>query len=328
MNNYSPLYEFKGDVRAASAPSHDNDLVRKQDVSGLGFISSIDGGSSSYLEVVAGALKVKNLLVTDVIVDTTSANLAAYISTSPSLQKGDIVILTAPADKLMYIVKSGTGSNSADYQEIQSSITAAELAALLTGGAGISVSNAGVIAIDFSEFDTDNITQGSTNKWYASSLFNTDFNSKNTDNLTEGSSNLYYTDARWDSRLGSKNTDNLTEGSSNLYYTNARAQGAFTYGDGIKHAGGTISIDEGAGLQIAGAKVEIDNAYFRFEAGNQTLVADTFLTINHNLGLKYVQVSAYVSNVLIHLDVELVDNNNLKVKSVEGLTGAYIIVSI
>ena len=330
MQNFSPVYEFKGAVRAASAPSHNDDLVRKQDAAGLSYISSIHSDSEDYVEVDAGgALKIKNLLVTDVVVDGTAANLAAYVGTSPSHQKGDIVILTSPADKLMYIVKSGDGSNSADYQEIQSSITAAEIAGLLTGGTGISVSAAGAIAIDFTEFNTDNISQGSTNKWYASSLFNTDFNAKSTDNLTEGSSNLYYTDARWDSRLSSKTSDNLTEGSSNLYFTNARAQGAFTYGDGIKHNAGTLAIDEGAGLLIAGGKVEVDSAFFRYQASNQSLTANTFLTINHNLGEKYVHISVYDSaNKEIQVDKELVDTNNCKIKSVDAMTGVYIIVSI
>jgi hypothetical protein len=41
-----------------------------------------------------------------------------------------------------------------------------------------------------------------------------------TDSVSEGSSNLYYSDARFDTRLGTKTTDNLTEGSSNLYFSN------------------------------------------------------------------------------------------------------------
>jgi len=48
-----------------------------------------------------------------------------------------------------------------------------------------------------------------------------------TDDLTEGSTNLYYTSTRanadFDTRLATKDTDNLSEGSTNLYYTNARA---------------------------------------------------------------------------------------------------------
>ena len=54
-----------------------------------------------------------------------------------------------------------------------------------------------------------------------------DISNFNTNSLTEGSSNLYYTttraDADFDTRIATKNTDNLSEGSTNLYYTNARA---------------------------------------------------------------------------------------------------------
>ena len=43
-----------------------------------------------------------------------------------------------------------------------------------------------------------------------------------TDDLSEGSSNLYFTNARADARISAANTDDLSEGSSNLYYTDAR----------------------------------------------------------------------------------------------------------
>lgn len=69
--------------------------------------------------------------------------------------------------------------------------------------------------------DTDDISEGASNKYYATSLFNTDLATKTTDNLTEGSSNFYYTEARFDTSLATKTTTNLSEG-SNLYYTDAR----------------------------------------------------------------------------------------------------------
>ena len=45
-----------------------------------------------------------------------------------------------------------------------------------------------------------------------------------TDDLSEGSSNLYFTNARADARILAATTDDLSEGSSNLYYTDARSQ--------------------------------------------------------------------------------------------------------
>jgi len=281
FNNYAPQYIFKGQVQSDTAPSANNDLVRKQDVSGLSYISSIASGSSSYLSVTNGELSVSNLLVTDVIVNTTDASLSAYITNSASgdnLGVGDIVILTAPTDNLMYIVKAGTGSQASDYEEIQSSLTSAEIVALLTGGTGISVASNGTIAIDFTEFDTDSITEGSSNLFYSSSLFDTDFGGKSTSDLSEGS-NLYYTDARartavsasgdlsynnstgvfnvvtykssdFDLDFGGKDTDDLSEGSTNQYFTDARARASLSGGSGISYdsSTGQISVDSGDGL--------------------------------------------------------------------------------
>jgi len=47
-----------------------------------------------------------------------------------------------------------------------------------------------------------------------------------TDDLSEGSSNLYFTNARADARISAANTDSLSEGSSNLYHTTARVNSA------------------------------------------------------------------------------------------------------
>ena len=312
FNNYAPQYVFKGQVQSDTAPSANNDLVRKQDVSGLSFISSISGSSSNYLSVDAsGALSVSNLLVTDVVVNTTDATLSAYISNSASgdnLGVGDIVILTAPAANLMYIVKSGTGSQASDYEEIQSSLTAAEIVALLTGGTGISISGAGSIAIDFSEFDTDSISEGSSNFYYTEARFNTSLSGKSTGDLSEGS-NLYYTDARsraavsaggdltYNSGTGQfsvttykstdfntdflgKSTSHLQEG-SNLYYTDARARAAFSSGSGISINGsGQVSqrINADKGLLFDAANNDAlalsISSDFAFDPSNGQLLLD------------------------------------------------------
>ena len=64
---------------------------------------------------------------------------------------------------------------------------------------------------------TDDLAEGSTNKYYATSLFNTDFATKTTDDLTEGSNNLYFSNTN----LATSSTTHLPEG-TNLYYTDAR----------------------------------------------------------------------------------------------------------
>jgi len=44
--------------------------------------------------------------------------------------------------------------------------------------------------------DTDDVSEGATNKYYASSLFDADLATKDTDDLAEGATNLYFTEAR------------------------------------------------------------------------------------------------------------------------------------
>ena len=92
-----------------------------------------------------------------------------------------------------------------------------------------------------------------------------------TDDVAEGSTNKYYTDERVDDRLNAVivagtgvtkvyddaantytlsvtqvdiNSDNVTEGSTNLFTTAARTRTHFTYGTGITHSGGTLSVTQ------------------------------------------------------------------------------------
>jgi hypothetical protein len=103
---------------------------------------------------------------------------------------------------------------------------------------------------------TDNLAQGSTNKYYATSLFAADLAATTTDALSQGSTNKYWSNTLFDNRLSATTslpniitlanlsfsatqltnfgnpfyiffhgttTDALTEGTNNKYFTNARA---------------------------------------------------------------------------------------------------------
>ena len=62
---------------------------------------SIEGGSTGYLEIVNGTeIKVKQLLVSSVTVDTVDSTLAAWLVSNPShdLEEGDVLILTSATD--------------------------------------------------------------------------------------------------------------------------------------------------------------------------------------------------------------------------------------
>lgn len=125
--------------------------------------------------------------------------------------------------------------------------------------------------IGLTAFDTDDLTEGSTNKYYATSLFNADLATKTTSDLTEGT-NLYYTtgraDSAFDDRLTTKTTSDLTEG-SNLYYTTGRADSAFDVRLALKT---TDNLSEGS-----------TNLYYTTDRAD----SDAKNAVNNGTGLSY-----------------------------------------
>ena len=118
------------------------------------------------------------------------------------------------------------------------------------------------------------------------------------------------------------NTDDITEagGATNLFFTNERAREAISADPA---AGNMVQYDDATG------EILVRKSDFRKTFAPQNLTANTFATLNHQLGEKIVHVSAYDSSGnLVQLDVQLVDNNNVKVKSVINVTGAEIVVSL
>lgn len=104
---------------------------------------------------------------------------------------------------------------------------------------------------------TDELPEGTTNKYYTdartNSAFDTRLAAKTTSNLNEGS-NLYYTTARVnsdiDTRLATKTTSNLAEG-TNLYYTTARSNSDF---DGRLATKSTTNLTEGTNQYFTTAR--------------------------------------------------------------------------
>jgi hypothetical protein len=114
-------------------------------------------------------------------------------------------------------------------------------------------------------------------------------------------------------------TSVVSEG-SNLYFTQARARQS-------------VQADPAAGNMLtynnASGDILVPMSKFRKSFVPQSLTANTWATLQHNLNVKQVHVSAYDSTGnLIQLDVQLIDNNNLKIKSVINVTNAEVVVSI
>lgn len=114
-------------------------------------------------------------------------------------------------------------------------------------------------------------------------------------------------------------TSVVSEG-SNLYFTQARARQSV---QADPAAGNLLTFNQSTGDML------VPLSKFRKSFVPQSLTANTWATLQHNLNIKHVHVSAYdVSGNLVQLDVQLVDNNNLKVKSTINVTNAEIVVSI
>ena len=96
------------------------------------------------------------------------------------------------------------------------------VAALINGGTGISATyndsgNILSISADFTEFDTDNVVEGSSNKYHTQARVRNSF-TYGTGIQHDGSGGLQVTQS-------DINTDNITEGSTNLFITAARTRG-------------------------------------------------------------------------------------------------------
>jgi len=102
-----------------------------------------------------------------------------------------------------------------------------------------------------------------------------------TDDLTEGSTNLYYTDARADARIAAATTDDLTEGSTNLYYTDARARSAVSVTDA--GGDGSLAYNSSTGvLTYTGPSASEVRAHF--SAGTGVTISNGQVSIGQAVG--------------------------------------------
>jgi len=201
------------------------------------------------------------------------------------------------------------------------------VSSLLIGGTGVStsyndVANSLTLSLDFTEFDTTSITEG-TNLYYtdervddrvsslliggtgvstsyndvANSLtLSLNFTEFDTTSITEGT-NLYYTQARFDTAFTAKSTTNLSEG-TNLYYTQARFDTAFT-------AKSTTNLSEGTNLYYTQAR--FDTAF--------TAKSTTNLSEGTNLYYTSTRANTDIDSRVTKSFVELLDISVGKISS-------------
>ena len=125
------------------------------------------------------------------------------------------------------------------------------VAALISGGTGISATyndagNLLTLSADFGEFDTDDVNEGSSNRYFTQARARNAFTYGN-GIQHDGSGTISVTQS-------DINTDNLTEGSTNIFFTNARARGAFSTGGDLSYnaSTGEFSFTERTDAEVNG----------------------------------------------------------------------------
>jgi hypothetical protein len=111
---------------------------------------------------------------------------------------------------------------------------------------------------DISNHDTDDLAEGTTNKYYTDSRVKDVLTGATKTNITIEtiSGDLHITA---ENGVADSDTDDLEEGATNKYFTEQRVWDSLEGGDGITFgATGTISADVAGGLHIDNAQVKID----------------------------------------------------------------------
>ena len=240
----APELIAEGVIKQKGTVSHDEHLITRGYLHS-NVLNGIHSDSANYLEVVADGgvnkLKVKPLTVTDVTVNSTQSSLANFVSnvyTGSNFQEGDIVFLTATSPIESYIHNGGTAGTADDWELINSGLSDAQIRAKFSASAGINYnSSTGEFTADQGEIKA--FFSAGTGLAYSDGQFSL---SANSDQITEGSNNLFYADSLVDAHLSggtaisysegviafNGDTDDVSEGSSNLYHTAARSRSALS----------------------------------------------------------------------------------------------------
>ena len=177
------------------------------------------------------------------------------------------------------------------------------VANLITDGVGITKSyddagNLLNIAIDFSEFDTDDIVEGSVNTF---------LNTRTTDDLSEGSTNLYFTNERVDDRV-----DSLIVGGTNISTTYSDLNNKLTFN--LDTTGGitltnnsTSDLPEGNNLYYTAARVD---ARVTYAITAQSIATESFVLsiinpISSNLSSEITRATNAESTISTNLTNEI-----------------------
>jgi len=285
MQFLAPTNVFEGVVQLDQAPTADNHAVTRAYLKANSVVG-ISADSANYAELVTvngeKQLKIKPLTITDVSVDTSAADLSAWITanyqTGQEKQEGDIIVLTAVSGRAQtWIHNGGANGDENDFTEIEgANVTDAEIRASLSASAGIDFNAAtGEFTADQGEI-RGFFSAGSGLSYDAANgafQLNTD-----TDGISEGVTNLYFTDARAQGAISvtgaglsytagqiqlTAKTDDIQEGLVNLYFEEQRVWDSLGVAAVVGPDKQMIQFDSGLGL----FNLQLSNIFAEFSAG-------------------------------------------------------------
>ena len=301
----APEVTFEGIVKQKGTVSDDQHLITRGYLHS-NVINAIHSDSANFASVVAeggvNKLKIDPLTITSVTVNSSQADLSAFISnvyTGSNFQEGDVVFLTTPSPTEAYIHNGGTAGNANDFDLLNHGLSDAQIRSKLSASAGINYdASTGAFTADQAEIKA--FFSAGTGLAYSDGQFSLNATS---DQITEGSNNLFFTNARVDARLSggtgitynagviafNGNTGDVAEG-SNLYFTNARAQAAISVGSAsgedvqlLTKSGGVLSVllsdvfnefSAGTGLSFDGGQYSLNATTSNVAEGSNLYFTD------------------------------------------------------
>ncbi|MEW6295949.1 MAG: hypothetical protein AB1467_06740 [Candidatus Diapherotrites archaeon] len=140
-------------------------------------------------------------------------------------------------------------------------------AALIQNGTGLTwtyddILNTLTGNVSLTPFNTNNLSEGTTNFYYTETRFNSSFSEKTTDNLTQGTTNKYYSTTLFNTDFASKTLDDLANGITYIRIKKAQKE--------VLHpefAGAVLTGTSTTGSMTSDADITNNHNYYQWSGG-------------------------------------------------------------
>ncbi len=260
------------DARARAAVSLTSDNTSVLDYNSTTGVFTFSLGSQTTDDVAEGATNL--YFTTQRARDSVSAVDAGGDGSFSYDSSTGAFTYTGPSSSEVRAHLSATSATGVTYDSATGTFSLANVPNSSLTNSDVTVNGVTVSLGGSGTLDTDDINEGTTNRYWTEARFNSSFGNKSTTDLAEGT-NLYYTQTRFDDAFAAKDTDGLVEGLNNLYYTTARTRADVSGGTGVTYTQST------GVFEIGQAVGTTDNVTFNdVTVSGDLTVNGTLTTIN------------------------------------------------